>query len=58
MYVILQPHSNTNHSDKYRVVDNEDWTRYINGAIKSVAIAGEFDNLTSAIELRDRLNNG
>lgn len=30
--VILQPNSNTNSSDKYRVVDSEEWAAAINGA--------------------------
>jgi hypothetical protein len=56
MFVTIQPHSNTNPSDKYRVVDSTDWARYVNGATKAVAYAGQFDNIDEAIELRDRLN--
>jgi hypothetical protein len=55
-YVILQPHSNTNHSDKYLVVDAQDWAAFVNKAKPSVAIAGEFSEYEKAVELQDRLN--
>ena len=57
MFVTLQPHSNTNPSDKYRVVDSTDWARYVNGDANSVAFAGEFDDFDDAVKLRDRLNS-
>jgi hypothetical protein len=57
MFVTLQPQSNTNPSDKYRVVDSSDWARYVNGATNTVAFAGQFDTLDEAIALRDKLNS-
>jgi hypothetical protein len=57
MYVILQPHSNTNRSSKYRVVKRPDWTRYMNGETITLECAGESDTYGEARELRDRLNN-
>lgn len=57
MFVTLQPNTNTNPSGKYRVVDSEDWARYVNGATNTVAFAGQFDDFDDAQELRDRLNN-
>lgn len=56
IYVVLQPHSASNHSDKYRVVAAEDWAAYINGARKSVAVAGEHDTYAAAEHHRDQLN--
>jgi hypothetical protein len=56
MFVTLQPHSNTNPSDNYRVVDSTDWARYVNGASNSVPFAGEFGSIDDAITLRDDLN--
>lgn len=57
MFVILQPHSNTNPSDNYRVVDSSDWARYVNGASNSIALAGQFNNYDDALALRDDLNS-
>lgn len=56
MFVTLQPHSNTNPSDKYRVVDSTDWARYVNGDSNHVPFTGEFGSIDEAIKLRDDLN--
>ena len=56
MFVTIQPHSNTNPSDKYRVVDSTDWARYVNGDANHVPFAGEFGSIDEAITLRDDLN--
>lgn len=56
VYVILMPHSNTNNSDKHRVVWDKDWAAYANGATVSMTVAGEFKTYPEAEELRDRLN--
>jgi hypothetical protein len=58
MFVTLQPHSNTNPSDKYRVVDSTAWARYVNGDANHVPFASEFDSIDDAIRLRDELNAG
>lgn len=55
-YIVLQPHSNTNSSAKFRVVDDRNWIRYVNGASNSYAIAGERDDYDDALSLRDQLN--
>lgn len=55
-FVVLQPNSLTNHSDKYRVVDHKDWAAFANKAVKTIAIAGEFDTYPEAVAERDRLN--
>jgi hypothetical protein len=55
-FVVLQPHSRTNTSDKYRVVDHEAWVAFINGSAMVVPFAGQFDTYDEAKELRNRLN--
>jgi hypothetical protein len=35
--VVQQPNSNTNDSDKFRVVDFEGWIQFVNGAATSYA---------------------
>jgi hypothetical protein len=57
MFVILQPHSNTNPSDNYRVVDDVDWARYADGASNNLAFAGQFDDYDDAVTLRDEMNS-
>lgn len=59
MFIILQPHSNTNPSDKFRVVDGYAWQRYVNRAqTGGYTIAGEHDNYIEAEAQRDELNTG
>lgn len=49
MFIILQPHSNTNPSDKYRVVDHVAWQRYVNRAqTGGYAVAGEYASYQAA----------
>jgi|HubBroStandDraft_5_1064220.scaffolds.fasta_scaffold00014_11 hypothetical protein len=57
IFVVLQPKSNTNNSDKYRVVDSQSWFAFVNGARKSAAVFGEFDSLLEAEKSRDELNS-
>lgn len=57
LYVVLQPHSNTNHSDLYRVVASHDWARYANGAAKYMPIAGEFESYQEANRFRESLDS-
>jgi hypothetical protein len=54
-YVIQQPNSSTNDSDKYRVVDIEEWCRYINGATPFYTFLTAED-FTQAQLIQDRMN--
>lgn len=57
MFIILQPHSNTNPTSHYRVVDSVAWQRFVNGAQASgYAIAGEHGTYEDAEVQRDELN--
>lgn len=57
MFIILQPHSNTNPSNKYRVVDAYAWQRFVNGAQTSgYAVAGSHADYQAAEAQRDELN--
>lgn len=56
-WVILQPHSSTNPTNNYRVVDSTEWMRFVNGAQdKGYAVAGEFPEYERARALKDQLN--
>lgn len=55
MYIILQPNSQTNPSDKYRVVFNDDWMRYVNGATRTYAFTA-FDTYDEAETVADEAN--
>lgn len=57
-YVVQQPHSQTNPSPYYRVVDYAAWMEYVNGAKRWLPVAGEFEDYGSAKFLCDRLNSG
>lgn len=54
-FVILQPGSNSNPTEKYRVVNSEDLMRYINGATKSYGYT-QFDDYQAALVARDVAN--
>lgn len=60
MFVILQPHSNTNPTDNYRVVDAAEWQRYVDlGRLnRDYVIAGEHPYYAEAEAQRDELNAG
>ncbi len=55
-YVILQPHSNTNPSIWYRVVDAEKWQRYVNGDAAYYPAESDHDDYVSAKAAADKLN--
>lgn len=55
-YVILQPNSNTNPTSQFRVVWDEDWAKYVNGAVPMLALAGSYATYEEAEEQRDKLN--
>lgn len=57
MFVILQPHSLTNPTDKYRVVDAYAWMTFVNGAQnKGYTIVGTHDTYEDAEVQRYELN--
>jgi hypothetical protein len=49
--VIQQPHTATNPTEKYRVVDFEGWIDYVNGATTSYAFTA-FDSYDKALEAK------
>jgi len=55
MYVVLQPHSNTNPSGNHRVVWDQDWQKFVNGAASSYAFT-DFPSHTDARKNADDLN--
>lgn len=55
-YVILQPHSNTNPSAQYRVVDSDKWVEHVNGKRQSYPVAKSCKDYQEAKEARDELN--
>lgn len=56
-YVILQPHSLTNPSDNYRVVEADEWTGHSQGREATYAVRGEFSTYPEAEKHRDQLNS-
>lgn len=57
IYVILHPHSTTNPSDKYRVVDSDVWMRNVSaGTAEQTPAAGEHGTYAAAEQHRDQLN--
>lgn len=55
-HVILNPHSLTNPSDKYRVVEYGDWNRHADGRSVFLPVASEHDDYASAQQAADELN--
>lgn len=55
MYVVLQPHSNTNPSEKHRVAWDQDWQKFANGAASSYAFT-DFSSYVEAKSAADGLN--
>lgn len=53
--VVLHPNSNTNSSDKYRVVWDTDWMHFVNQASTSYAFT-EHTTYQEAVAQRDTLN--
>lgn len=57
IYVVLQPHSNTNPSPKYRVVDADIWQHYVNkGQGAMCPVESSHDDHASAQAAADKLN--
>lgn len=55
-YVTLLPHSITNATSRYRVVDADKWQRYVNGEAASYPVESVHDDYDSAQEAADELN--
>ncbi len=55
-YVTQQPHSSTNPTSRYRVVEYGAWLKYVDGEISHLP-AVSFSTLAEAEEERDRLNS-
>lgn len=55
-YVTQQPHSQTNRTSFYRVVEYREWTRYFDGET-SYLNAANFNSQEEADAERDRLNS-
>jgi hypothetical protein len=53
--IILQPNSQTNDSDKYRVTYSNDWTRFVNGATLGYAFI-DFNTYEEAKKAADEMN--
>lgn len=49
-WVIQQPHSNTNVSDFFRVVEYRHWLEYCDGERKSIPVIKEFELYEDARE--------
>lgn len=55
-YVLLNPNSLTNPSDKYRVVKYQDWIRQADGVTVAMPVEFEADDRATAQQAADRLN--
>lgn len=56
-YVVLQPNSSTNPSDKYRVVDYARWTEHADSNLVSpLPVKSEHDNFAEAEAAAAELN--
>jgi hypothetical protein len=56
-YVVLRPHSNTNETDSFRVVDYDAWIAYRNGDTSAYP-SQERETAGQAEALCDQLNSG
>lgn len=56
IYVVLHPHSNTNDSDKFLVVDNAAWVAYSNGETVLLPFEAECDTWKDAQAVQEALN--
>lgn len=55
-YVVLQPKSLTNPSDKHRIVRFSDWTNYSDGRRRALPVVAECDTYEQARARKDELN--
>lgn len=55
-YIVLQPHSLTNPSNKYRVVYSEEWNAFANNQRTSIPFYASFDTPEEAEKCRDEMN--
>lgn len=56
VYVVLNPHSNTNPSDKYLVVENAAWVAYSNGHLQVLPFEAACDEWKDAQAVQEALN--
>jgi len=54
-YVVQRPDTGSNHSDKYRVCDVDDWMSYVDEKIESYEFT-EWNSYEDAAKYRDSLN--
>jgi hypothetical protein len=58
-YVVLQPHSLTNHSDKYVVVELQNWITHCDSqCTTALKVESEWPTYGQAEFRRDELNKG
>lgn len=57
LYITIPPHSNTNPSIDYVVVESGEWQRYVNGAARTYHVYYRVASLVDAVRQRDALND-
>ena len=55
-YMVLRPNSITNHSDRFAIVDYDEWTAYANGESAMLAVAEYADTSEIAADRAKALN--
>lgn len=55
MFVILRPNSGTNTSNRFRLVNSDDWCAFVNGA-KSAYAFTEFNTHDEAVAAQEKAN--
>lgn len=58
MYIILEPHSRTNATDEYLIVDATAWQRFANGSATAYDVIRSHTSHIDARASRDELNSG
>lgn len=56
-YMVLQPNSNTNPTDKYRVVDYDKWIDFRQGTRTRLDDVGEYRTYAEADRQRNTMNH-
>lgn len=55
-YIVQQPNSNTNPTNRYRVVEFEKFMAFLNGNTTHIPVESEHDSYASANHRRNTLN--
>jgi hypothetical protein len=55
MFVILRPNSGTNTSNRFRLVNSDDWCAFVNGAKRAYAFT-EFNTHDEAVAAQEKAN--